>query len=61
MYLAARNEQKALKALESLKAENIAPGHVVWLPLNLADPRQTKKAAEEFMTKEMRLDVLSEF
>lgn len=61
MYMAARNKTKAEEAIVKLKQEGLAPGNgeVVWLELDLSDPRNAKKAAQEFMEKEKRLDVLS--
>ena len=58
VYLAARDEGKATRAIETLKEEGISPGEVVWLQLDLSDPRLAKKAAEEFISKEDRLDIL---
>ena len=42
------------------KEDGLGPGNgeVVWLKLDLEDPRNAKKAAEEFRQKESRLDVL---
>ena len=63
LYLAARSETKANDALARLRAEGLGPlnGSVVWLKLDLSDPREAKKAAEHFLTLENRLDVLSAF
>ncbi|RPD65672.1 NAD-P-binding protein [Lentinus tigrinus ALCF2SS1-7] len=60
VYLTARNEERAKAALERLNAEGLAPGNgtVVWLELDLSDPRKAKKSAESFLEKETRLDVL---
>ncbi|OBZ78301.1 hypothetical protein A0H81_02445 [Grifola frondosa] len=60
VYLGARSEQKAKAAIERLHKEGLGPrnGEVVWLNVDLSDPRDAKKAAEEFLTKEKRLDVL---
>ncbi|CDO76361.1 hypothetical protein BN946_scf185011.g25 [Trametes cinnabarina] len=60
VYMGARNEQKATAAIERLHAEGLGPGHgeVVWLKLELSDPRGVKEAAEEFMRREDRLDIL---
>jgi len=59
--MAARNKAKAQAAILALNEEGLGPGNgvVVWLELDLNDPRNAKKAAQEFMTKEDRLDVLS--
>jgi NAD(P)-dependent dehydrogenase (short-subunit alcohol dehydrogenase family) len=63
VYLAARNETKANDAIARLKEEGLDPGNgeVVWLKLDLSDPREAKKSAEHFLTLESRLDVLSRF
>ena len=63
VYMAARNEQKAKAAIERLQAEGLSPGNgeVHWLKLDLSDPREVKRATEEFMQKEDRLDVLGEY
>ena len=48
-----------MTAISQLEEEGIDPGQVVWLPVNLSDPQWAKKAAEEFLGKESRLDILS--
>ncbi|KAI0771711.1 NAD-P-binding protein [Trametes elegans] len=60
VYMGARNEQRAKAAIERLHTEGLGPGNgeVVWLPLDLSDPRRVKQAAEEFLKTEDRLDVL---
>lgn len=60
VYLAARNEAAAAEAIKQLKADGLEPGNgeVLWLKLDLSDPRAAKKSAEEFLAKENRLDVL---
>lgn len=58
VYMAARNESKATGAMASLEHEGVAPGTVAWLKLDLLDLRGVKKAAEEFLSKELRLDLL---
>lgn len=59
--MAARNKSKADEAIAKLKREGLGPGNgdIIWLDLNLVDPRNAKKAAQEFMGKEQRLDVIS--
>ncbi|OJA18609.1 hypothetical protein AZE42_01760 [Rhizopogon vesiculosus] len=61
VYMAARSQSRAEEAIAQLKEEGLGPGNgeVIWLELDLKDPRNAKKAAEEFMKKEKRLDVLS--
>lgn len=63
VFMAARNEQSATAAIEQLRAEGLGPGdgEVIWLKLDLSDPREAKKAADAFLEKESRLDVLSTF
>lgn len=60
VYMAARNENRAAEAIERLKTESLEPGNgeVLWLKLDLSDPRLARQSAEEFMRKEKRLDVL---
>jgi len=60
VYMAARNETKATEAIARLKSEGLEPGNgeILWLKLNLSDPRDAKKAAEEFLAMEKRLDIL---
>ncbi|RDB16046.1 hypothetical protein Hypma_003421 [Hypsizygus marmoreus] len=60
VYLAARNEERATGAIARLREAGYAPGNgeVVWLKLDLSDPRDAKKAAEAFLKKEERLDIL---
>ena len=66
VYMGARNPQKARAAIERLHASGIGSepgpdkGQVVWLDLDLSDPRKVQKAAEEVMRRGERLDVLSE-
>lgn len=50
---------KAAKAIASLDDLGSARGKVEWLKLDLSDPKNAKEAAQEFLTKEKRLDILS--
>ncbi|KAF8156639.1 hypothetical protein B0H34DRAFT_658150 [Crassisporium funariophilum] len=63
VYLAARNESRAIGAIARLEHEGLGPGNgqVVWLKLDLCDPREAKKAAEDFLTRENRLDVIGDY
>jgi len=45
--------------MDKLKTEGIGSGEVLSLTLDLGDPRKAKAAAEEFLTLEKRLDLLS--
>ncbi|KAF7331079.1 NAD-binding protein [Mycena venus] len=58
VYMAARSEERALEAIKQLQAENINDGSVHWLKLELSDPRAAKRAAQEFLEKETRLDII---
>jgi len=60
VYLAARNESRATAAITQLNAEGFAPGNgeVVWLKLDLSDPRAAKESAQDFLALEKRLDIL---
>lgn len=60
VYMGARNEEKAKAAIEKIQKAGLEPGNgeVVWLPLDYSDPRDAKKAAEAFLEKEERLDIL---
>ncbi|KAG6811832.1 hypothetical protein H0H92_005629 [Tricholoma furcatifolium] len=60
VYLAARNEERARIAIETLREGGFEPGNgdVAWLELDLSDPRSAKHSAEKFLTMEKRLDVL---
>ena len=60
VYLACRNEAKALDAIERMHTEcpKIEAGKVVWLSLDLMDLDGVVKAAEIFMNQEDRLDIL---
>ncbi len=46
--------------MKQLEVEGLGPGHgeVIWLNLDLSDPRDAKKSAEEFLEREARLDIL---
>jgi NAD(P)-dependent dehydrogenase (short-subunit alcohol dehydrogenase family) len=63
VYLGARSESKATDAIKQLEAEGLGPGFgpVKWLNVELSDPRNAKAAAEDFLSKETRLDVLGEY
>lgn len=59
VYIAARNREKALDAIEDIKAS--APksqGALEFLKLDLADLSTIKASAQEFLSKEDRLHVL---
>lgn len=59
IYLAGRSEKRVTEAIQFLCAElPDSKGNLAWLPLDLADLGSIKLAAEQFCSKEKRLDVL---
>ncbi|TCD67359.1 hypothetical protein EIP91_010207 [Steccherinum ochraceum] len=69
VYLACRDEKKGKDAIARMKQElqgmsgdtakaESKVGEVLWLQLDLSDPRKARKAGEEFLKIEQRLDVL---
>ncbi|KAL4253094.1 NAD(P)-binding domain superfamily protein [Abortiporus biennis] len=60
VYMASRSEQKAKDAIKKLKTEGLGPGNgeVVWLELDLSDPRKVKESAKKFLEIEKRLDCI---
>lgn len=60
VYLACRSEARAHTAIEQMHAEGpeIRAGALIWLPLDLMELDGVAKAAEEFMRREDRLDIL---
>ncbi|OCH94500.1 NAD-P-binding protein [Obba rivulosa] len=61
VYLGARSEEKAKAAVTRLRAEGLGEdeGELIWLDIDLSDPRRAKKAAQWFMGQEVRLDILA--
>ncbi|KII91866.1 hypothetical protein PLICRDRAFT_696844 [Plicaturopsis crispa FD-325 SS-3] len=60
VYLGARAESKAIGAIASFEAEGLgdSAGEVLWARVDLSDPTEAKKCAEEFLARESRLDIL---
>ncbi len=59
--MGARNETKAKNAIAQLnQSKSPGFGEVIFLKMDLSDPRSTKKAANCFLQLEDRLDILSE-
>ncbi|KIK00400.1 hypothetical protein K443DRAFT_100382 [Laccaria amethystina LaAM-08-1] len=58
VYLGARNEEKGKAAIARLNEEGIAPENAIYFPCDISTPSQAKQAAEDFMSREDRLDVL---
>ena len=60
VYIAGRNKDKFDKALEAIQNEvPSSKGRIEFLKLDLADQSSIKASADEFLTKESRLDVLT--
>ncbi|KZS87517.1 NAD-P-binding protein [Sistotremastrum niveocremeum HHB9708] len=60
VYMGARNENKAKASISQLKSEGLAHGNgrIIYHYLDLSDPRLAKKSAQEFLSREQRLDGL---
>lgn len=59
VYVAGRSESKAQASISRVKAAHPnAKGELIFLNLDLSDLASIKKSAEEFLSKESRLDVL---
>ena len=59
VYIAARSEQKASRAIASIETSfPKSKGELVFLHLDLSDLVLVKESAESFLSKENRLDVL---
>ncbi|KAF8906837.1 hypothetical protein CPB84DRAFT_1959889 [Gymnopilus junonius] len=58
VYLGARNEAKAKEAIAELEREGLGSGQVVWLHVDMSNPMWAQEAANEFLMKETRLDIL---
>ncbi|KAG8982499.1 hypothetical protein FRB93_008017 [Tulasnella sp. JGI-2019a] len=61
VYMGSRTESRAAAAIAQLQAEGFlaeGKGQVEWLPIDLSTPASTKLAAEEFLKRETRLDIL---
>lgn len=63
VYLAARSEEKAKKAIKSLLADHSSLNslQLVWLPLDLADLESVIRAIEELKRQETKIDILGGF
>lgn len=59
VYVAGRDENKGMRSISRIKAAYPnATGEIVYLHLDLSDLPSIKKSADEFLSKESRLDVL---
>ncbi|KAH9206735.1 short-chain dehydrogenase [Leptodontidium sp. 2 PMI_412] len=59
VYVAARSQERAIAAIESIKAAfPKSAGELVFLHLDLNDLATIKKSAEDFLSKETKLDIL---
>jgi NAD(P)-dependent dehydrogenase (short-subunit alcohol dehydrogenase family) len=57
IYLAARSKEKGLAAIQEIKATNPS-AHIKFIQCDLADLSSVQAAAQEFTSKEQRLDIL---
>lgn len=59
VYVAARSEEKAKKAIESIKVVRpLSKGELIFMHLNLADLATIKTSVDKFLAKESKLHVL---
>ncbi|RYP16393.1 hypothetical protein DL765_005173 [Monosporascus sp. GIB2] len=58
VYVAARSEEKAARAIKAIKEVNHSLGRLELLHLDLTDLRSVKRSAQEFMNRERKLHVL---
>ncbi|KAM6506789.1 hypothetical protein FALCPG4_018616 [Fusarium falciforme] len=58
IYLGARSQQKAEKAISDLRQENPKANPIEFLEIDLASFASVKAAAAKFLSKETRLDIL---
>ncbi|KAI8716847.1 hypothetical protein NCS52_00979200 [Fusarium sp. LHS14.1] len=58
IYLAARSQEKADKAIQELRHADPTASDIVFLKLDLASFDSVKAAAAEFLSRETRLDIL---
>jgi NAD(P)-dependent dehydrogenase (short-subunit alcohol dehydrogenase family) len=57
--MACRREAAYRDAVGRLEEAGLGDGTVHWIRLDLSDPRLARKAAEDLLKKEDRLDILS--
>lgn len=61
VYMACRSEEKALKAVESIRTDQAcarSSGELIFLPLDLSDLPNTKKAAKTLIEEEQKIHLL---
>ncbi|KOC07206.1 hypothetical protein AFLA70_358g001301 [Aspergillus flavus AF70] len=58
IFLAARSEQKTLEVIQTIKESESYDGEIHWLPMDLASCASVTNAAEQFVSKASRLDIL---
>ncbi|KAL0932074.1 retinol dehydrogenase [Colletotrichum truncatum] len=58
IYLAARNESKALAAIDDIKKKVLNAAPITFLELDLTSFESIKRAAKEFLSKEQKLHIL---
>ncbi|MCJ1377607.1 hypothetical protein MMC17_000702 [Xylographa soralifera] len=61
VYMGARSDERAnaaIKKIEDAHPEVKEKRSVIWLPLDLTEPKDVVKSAEDFMGREKRLDIV---
>ncbi|KDE03200.1 hypothetical protein MVLG_06291 [Microbotryum lychnidis-dioicae p1A1 Lamole] len=58
VYIAARSEERVMKAIEALERQTNVQGKAIWIKMDLCDLVSLKKSAEQFSSLEERLDLL---
>ena len=61
VYMGARSEGRAkaaIKKIEDAHPEVKEKGLVVWLALDLTEPKDVLRSAQDFMRREKRLDII---
>lgn len=61
VYLACRSESKALAAIKQMETEDkslVGTDRLVWLSFDLGSLKKARQAAEDFLSRESRLDIL---
>lgn len=60
VYVGSRSKEKGENAVAQLKEDGIGSGQVEYLPCDISTPALARQAAEVFLSKETRLDILGE-
>jgi NAD(P)-dependent dehydrogenase (short-subunit alcohol dehydrogenase family) len=55
-----RSDSRAHDAMRRLEEEGLGKGEVEYLKMDLASLKDSKRAAEDFLSKERKLDILGQ-